>query len=169
MSGNSFAEGPKNVVSLQPLLAFGFANVEFERAFAPKTSFAVRADVLYRKGQVEEDEHGHEYEVDLNGFGGGGSLRFYPLGNAPRRAYGGLDTDIVHASGERLDTGETGSGTLFTIGAVIGWKWLISAAFAIALDIGSMYATGSFGIEEEEDVGFAGVLPKADIYIGLAF
>jgi len=86
MAGSSFPQESKNVVSLQPLLTFGFANVEYERAFAQKTSFAVRVDVLYRRGQVEEDEHGHEYEVELNGFGGGGSLRFYPLGNAPKRA-----------------------------------------------------------------------------------
>jgi len=75
----------------------------------------------------------------------------------------------VHASGERLDTEETGSGTLLTIGAVIGWKWLISDALSIALDIGSMYATGFLDIEGEKDAGFAGVLPKIDFYIGLAF
>jgi hypothetical protein len=172
ITGSGFAANPKNVISLQPITALGFANVEYERALAPKVSCAVRMDVLYRRGQVEEDDDGEEYKLDLNGFGGGGSLRFYPLGSAPKRAYGGVDIDIVHASGERVETGETGSGTVFTVGAVIGWKWLISDAFAIALDFGSMYATGSFdieGTESEEEAGFAGLLPTGHLYLGLAF
>lgn len=159
ITGSVFAGGPKNVVSLQPLgLAIGLANVEYERAFAPKASFAVRGDAIYlRSGDFR-----------LSGYGGGGSLRFYPLTSAPKRAYAGLDFDIIQVNAKEEDTEEEGSATFFAIGAVIGWKWLISDAFAIALDIGTMYFAGSLEVEEE-DVGLAGLRPMSHFYIGLAF
>ena len=156
--GGISAGGPKNVIGIQPLSLASFANIEFEHAFAPKTSFAFRVDVLYRK--IED--------FSATGFGGGGSLRFYPLASAPKRAYGGLDIDIVHVSAKEEDTEEEGSATFFAIGAVIGWKWLIADALAISLDIGPMYYAGSLEVGES-DVGLAGLGPKADFYIGLAF
>ena len=94
VSGNVFAEGPKSVVSFQPLgLLFGLANIEYEYAFAPKISFALRADVMYLKGEIETEAESQD--AKYTGFGGGGSLRFYPLASAPKRAYAGLDLDVV--------------------------------------------------------------------------
>jgi hypothetical protein len=166
-SGGS-ADGPKNVISIQPITALGFANIEYERALAPKVSLAGRVDVLYQKNREEEDEEGVKYRVDLSGFGGGASVRFYPLASAPKRAYAGIDIDVVRASAERQDTGEEGSATLFTLGGVIGWKWLIADAFAIALDFGTMFAAASAEVDDE-DVGVQGLVPMAHFYIGIAF
>ncbi len=168
IASGAYAATPKNVVSIQPITVLGFANVEYERALAPKVSIAGRLDVLYQRGREEEDEHGETFKVDLSGFGGGASVRFYPLGSAPKRAYAGADIDILRATAEDQETGEEGSATLFTIGGVIGWKWLIADAFAIALDFGTMFATGAAEIDDE-DVGFEGLLPMAHFYIGIAF
>lgn len=164
ITGIVFAEGPKNVVSLQPLgLAIGLANIEFEHAFAPKASFAVRGDAMYLRAESESED-----DVRLTGFGGGGSLRFYPLASAPKRAYAGIDVDVIHVSGENEETEEEGTATFFTVGGVIGWKWLIADAFAIGLDIGTMYFAGSLDVGDD-DVGLAGLRPIAHLYIGLAF
>ncbi|KPJ50206.1 hypothetical protein AMJ40_03550 [candidate division TA06 bacterium DG_26] len=167
VTGIGLAEGPKNVVAFQPLgLAWGLANVEYERAFAPKASFAVRADVMYLSWTIEAETESQD--ASLTGFGGGSSLRFYPLASAPKRAYAGFDIDLVHVTGTNEVTDETGSATFFTVGGVIGWKWLIADAFAVALDIGTMYFAGSLDVGDE-DAGLAGLRPKADLYIGLAF
>ncbi len=158
---------PKSVVSFQPLgLLIGLANVEYEYAFAPKTSFALRADVMYLKGTTESDFESED--VKYTGFGGGGSLRFYPLASAPKRVYGGFDLDIVQVNGEIEQSGETGSATMFSVGAVIGYKWLIADALAIALDVGTQYFAGSMEIENDK-TDLAGLRPKVGFYVGLAF
>jgi hypothetical protein len=166
-TGSGFAVTPKNVVSFQPLgLALGLANIEYERAFTPKASFAVRADAMYLKADIDTDEGTDSGK--FTGFGGGASLRFYPLGSSPKRAYAGFDLDAIHVSGENEDTDETGSATLFTVGGFVGWKWLIADALAIGLDIGTIYFAGTLDVGDE-DAGLAGLRPMTHLYIGMAF
>lgn len=104
---------------------------------------------------------------DLSGFGGGVAMRMYNENNAPEGFYYGplASALIVDAT---YDT-DSASGTVFGFGGSAGYQWIADNDFAVSIEAGATYNTGSISAAGETAPYGSGVAPIIKVNIGKAF
>lgn len=98
----------------------------------------------------------------ISGFGLNAEVRFYPTGKNMRGFYIAPNVSYNHLSDEDGDN----SGSVSSIGALVGWQWFPGEQFAIGLGIGLDYYFASKNGDFED---FDGKAPLLRFDIGYAW
>lgn len=153
----------KNSVTFQPIgLAYGTANLEYERVLSPTTAGAVRVD-FFSRGLGD-------FTATALGFGG--SYRWFTsLANekAPRGLWYGPAVDYLQVNAKFA--GDNATSSFFQVAAELGYKWIfgdnpgiIVSPFAqLGYNFGSLSVAGN-----NLDYGNR-LIANVGVSVGLAF
>jgi hypothetical protein len=155
---------PTNVVKVNPLgFVFGSANVAYEKALTPKTSFVIAPSFgAFKLG-------GFKY----SSYGLGAEYRFY-LSKTSAAPEGFYAAPGVGFTAGRVKEDESNSKVKFTSfggKAVIGNQWIFKSGFTLDLNGGVQFNSFSYKDNNGDFVGLkaSGVFPALGFSIGYAF
>ncbi len=166
MVGILSVNAQKNVVKANPLgLAFGIADLSYERAVSDKSSFEI--GMSYFGANVTA---GNEV-IKSSAIGGEGKYKFYFSSdkNAPRGWYAAPFVSYSKASAS-TSSGEEAGFSSFSGGALAGYQWVFgggNSGFALDLNFGAQYM--SVAETEGTTVSIDGFLPRLGLSIGYAW
>ena len=160
------ANAQKNVIKANPLgLAFGVADLSYERVVSDKTSFEI--GLSYAGAEVTS---GSEV-VSTNAIGGEGKFKFYfsSENDAPRGWYAAPFVSYSNASASS-SSGEDVGFSAFSGGALAGYQWVFGGGdtgFALDLNFGAQYVSAS--ATGDTSVSIDGFLPRLGVSLGYAW
>ena len=149
----SYAQSHNHVIKANPIaLAFGNFNVTYEKVISPSSSLLFSGSYMYKL-----------LGEDITAAGVGAGYRYY-ITNKKLDVPAGFHVTPQAA----LAFGKTDASSITTlsIGAEIGYQWVMKSGFAIDLGIGPNYAliTGDNTLKNT-----SGVIPSLTLAIGYAF
>jgi len=155
-------ETPRNVITLEPLA------------------------VVYARTIALEYEHGFGHigvhvgsALTLGGFdssGGNGNylaigatlgMRFYPWSEAPAGGFIGPFGSVAWVDADDGTTQSKGIG--WSVGALVGWTWLLGSVFVLSLGAGAAWYAYDIDGAGATTVGRSGFLPALRLAVGAAF
>jgi hypothetical protein len=156
-----------NVITLDPLKLLFYWNLSYYRAISKSIVLGVGIQAPTGFINLGSDN------VNISGFGGKFELRWHPGGRAVRGMYIAPNVVFNSLSAEVTTEGSTdgGSATTVTVGALIGWQWLVGDEFAMGLGLGvDKYF---LSVSDDKDIsnfeGFEGIFPALRFDIGYAW
>jgi len=162
-------EPPRNGFHVNPLaMALGVFGVGYERVLHDHISLQI------------EGQYTNMYFTDDDTWGLGAQLKpfFFFFRQAPGGMYLSPRVSVAYA---RAHSGNvTGTGAGWSVGALIGYSWLIGRHLTIRAGGGIQYMSvkaeaeadsesGGIYTESSASIGFSGVLPALDFSLGFVF
>ncbi|WP_176829738.1 DUF3575 domain-containing protein [Tenacibaculum sp. MAR_2009_124] len=160
------AYAQKNVVKANPLgLAFGVADLSYERVIGDNTSFEV--GLSYAGAEVTSNNE----VISTSAIGGEGKFKFYFSSeeNAPRGWYAAPFVNYSTSSAKSSEGQDVGFST-FSGGALAGYQWVFGgddSGFALDLNFGAQYVSAS--ATGGTTVSIDGFLPRLGVSLGYAW
>jgi hypothetical protein len=162
-------EPPKNGFHINPLaMALGVFGVGYERVLHDRVSIQI------------EGQYTNMWYTDDDTWAAGAGLRpfFFFFRPAPGGMY--LSPMVSAAYAKAYSGNATGTGVGWSVGALIGYSWLIGNFMTIRAGGGIQYIsikaeaeanseTGGIYTESSASIGFSGVLPALDFSLGFVF
>jgi len=154
--------GPKNTLTVNPIgLLLGGLSLEYERAASPGMSWYIGPSywgLSFSGGSL--DGWGLE-KYDLSG-----GLRLFPGGRSPGGFYIGPTASVGVATVSSPSS--SSSATTWSLGAGLGYTWLVGDVFDISLGLGAAYMEAEAEVEGRTE-GSSGIWPSLRFAIGPAF
>ncbi|CAM1362625.1 conserved exported hypothetical protein [Tenacibaculum sediminilitoris] len=160
------ANAQKNVIKANPLgLAFGVADLSYERAVSDKGSFEI--GISYAGADVTSGSE----TISTSAIGAEGKYKFYFSSekDAPRGWYAAPFVNYSSASAEN-NSGEDVGFSAFSGGALAGYQWVFGggdSGFALDLNFGAQYISAS--AKGGSTVSIDGFLPRLGVSLGYAW
>jgi hypothetical protein len=161
--------GDSVALSVSPLhLALPIFEVTAELLLTRSTAVALIGGA--GKVSVESTSNGGTSKQSFTVLEAGGPGRYSFYGSSQEGAFAGAELLYVHFSGEA--DGVTGVGNGFSVGPLIGYKWVWDSGFFIDLNggVSSVVARASAQDGEDSESGESSeVLPNLNFNLGLSF
>lgn len=160
------AYAQKNVIKANPIgLAFGVADLSYERVISEKGSFEI--GLSYAGAKVTA---GSEV-INTSAIGGEGKYKFYfsSENDAPRGWYAAPFVSYSTSSAKSSSGADVGF-SAFSGGALAGYQWVFgggNTGFALDLNFGAQYVSAS--ATGGTTVNIDGFLPRLGVSIGYAW
>ncbi|TCP25769.1 uncharacterized protein DUF3575 [Tenacibaculum skagerrakense] len=160
------ANAQKNVIKANPLgLAFGVADLSYERAVSDKSSFEI--GLSYAGADVTSGSE----KISASAIGAEGKFKFYFSSDkdAPRGWYAAPFVSYASASAENNGGDDVGF-SAFSGGALAGYQWVFGggdSGFALDLNFGAQYVSAS--AKGGSSVSIDGFLPRLGVSLGYAW
>ncbi len=155
-------EAPKNVITLEPLAVVYARTIalEYERGIGRVGLHLGSALTL---GSFDSADSNGDYLAVAVTLG----MRIYPWTDAPEGPFVGPFGSVAWVDADDGTTAVTGVG--WSVGAMVGWTWLLGSVFALSLGAGAAWY--SYGIERADGTtaGHEGFLPALRLAVGAAF
>ncbi len=151
-------DSPDNAITLEPLAVVFSRTItlEYERGFGPVGLALAGAlglgDIAHTSSQTSGD---------FIALGLTLSVRIYPWDLAPRGAYIGPYSTLMWVEAEAGGHSESGVG--WSVGALVGYTWLLGTSFVVSGGVGLGW------YEHEVGEGESGLVPALRLALGAAF
>ncbi|MGM0568368.1 MAG: DUF3575 domain-containing protein [Elusimicrobiota bacterium] len=137
-ASRGFAAQEKSALTTNVLsLLAGSVNANYEFATSRSSSLGINGH--FRSISVSD------WEMSVSGVGG--TYSFYPAEEALSGFFIGPSVGIMGVTAEHL--GQEDSGTFFTLGGHLGYRWVWSGGITLGLAIGAGYTAGEIEIAGE--------------------
>lgn len=155
-------ETPRNVITLEPL-AVVYARtiaVEYEHGFG---HVGVHIGSALTLGGFDSGEGKGNYLAVGVTLG----TRIYPWSDAPAGGFVGPFGSVAWVDADDGKTQSQGIG--WSVGAMVGWTWLLGSVFALSLGAGAAWYSYEVDGADGATVGRSGFEPALRLAVGAAF
>jgi len=153
---------PRNAITLEPLSVVYARTIalEYERGFG-RVGLHI-ASALTLGGFDSADSQGDYLAVGVTL-----GLRVYPWSEAPAGGFLGPFASVAWVDAD--DGAKRSQGLGWSVGAQVGWTWILGSVFALSLGAGAAWYAYDLDGAGGTAVGRSGLLPALRLAVGAAF